>query len=78
MKEGFHGTLGTTLNPPLRPVRLRGLTLVNILYRYPDVITLPLTEILTKVSPRSRTGRVYTLTQKESKAAADKFETRIR
>ena len=48
-------------------------------YKYPDVpviVTLPLTEILIKVCPRNRTGRVYTLTQKETKATADKFETR--
>ena len=34
---------------------------------YPDVpviVTLPLTEILIKVCPRSRTGHVYTLTQR--------------
>ena len=48
-------------------------------YKYPDVpviVALPLTEILIKVCPRSRTKRVYTLTHKETKATADKFETR--
>ena len=48
-------------------------------YKYPDVpviVTLPLTEILIKVCPRSRTGRVYTLIQKEIKTAVDKFEIR--
>ena len=48
-------------------------------YKYPDVpviVTLPLTEILIKVCPRSRTGRVYTLIQKEIKTTVDKFETR--
>ena len=48
-------------------------------YKYPDVpviVTLPLTEIMIEVCPRSRTGRVYTLTQIESKATADKFEIR--
>ena len=48
-------------------------------YKYPDVpviVTLPLTEILIKVCPHSRTGRVYTLTQKETKATVDKLETR--
>ena len=36
-------------------------------YEYPDVpviVTLPLTEILIKVCPRSQTGHVYTLTQR--------------
>ena len=33
-----------------------------------------LTEILIKVCPHSQTGRVYTLTQKETKDTADKFE----
>ena len=50
-------------------------------YKYPDVpviITLPHTEILIKVCPHSRTRHVYTLTQKETKATVDKFETRTR
>ena len=39
------------------------------------IITLPLTEILIKVCPH-QTRRVYTLTQKETKATSvDKFET---
>ena len=48
-------------------------------YKYPDIpviVTLPLTEILIKVCPRDRTGRIYTITQKETKATVDKFETR--
>ena len=50
-----------TLLPPSGPSRS---------YKYPDVpviVTLPLTEILIKVCPRSQTGRVYTLIQKEIK-----------
>ena len=45
-------------------------------YKYPDVqvvVTLPL-----EVCPCRWTGRVYTLTQKDTKARADKLETTIR
>ena len=45
-------------------------------FRYPsvpDILTIPATNILTKVSPRTGTGHVYTLTQKESKAATAKL-----
>ena len=48
-------------------------------YKYPDVpviVTLPLTEILIKVCPRSPTGHVYTLIQKEIKTTVEKLETR--
>ena len=46
-------------------------------YEYPDVpviVTLPLTEILIKVCPRSQTGHVYTLTQRLK--LVDNLETR--
>ena len=48
-------------------------------FKYPSIpliITLPLAAILIKVAPHTRTGRVYTMTQKESKTTVDKFETR--
>ena len=38
----------------------------------PDALTLPLRDILTPVKPRTTTGRVYTISQKESKTASDK------
>ena len=41
----------------------------------PDVLTLPLTDILTLLEPRTTTGRVYTITQKQSKTASDKLST---
>ena len=46
------------------------------LYRYPSsehIETVGVRDILTSVDPRSRSGRVYTLTKKEIKAAKDKF-----
>ena len=45
-------------------------------FKYPKVpiiLTIPITKILTKVNPRTTTGRVYTLTQKEIKIASDIF-----
>ena len=45
-------------------------------YRYPSsehIETVGVRDILTSVDPRSRSGRVYTLTKKEIKAAKDKF-----
>ena len=45
-------------------------------YRYPsspDILVGPITDLLSKVSPRTTTGRVYTLTQKENKAATAKL-----
>ena len=48
-------------------------------FRYPrvqDIINVPISDILTAVDPRTTTGRVHTLTQKESKAASDKLKAR--
>ena len=37
------------------------------------IVTVMTKDILSVVDPRTRTGRVYTLTRKEIKAATDKF-----
>ena len=45
-------------------------------YKYPgtqDIRTVPMDNILTLVDPRTRTGRVYTLSKKEITTASDKF-----
>ena len=41
----------------------------------PDILTVPLTDILTKVNPKTMTGRdrTYTLGRKESKPATEKL-----
>lgn len=46
-------------------------------FRYPhrpDILNIPLSDILTKVDPRTVTGRVYTLTPKESQDASEKLK----
>ncbi len=48
----------------------------NTSFRYPafeDIRTVPITDILTVVDPRTRTGRVYTLSKKEVSDASEKF-----
>ena len=48
-------------------------------FRYPrvqDILTVPIADILTTVDPRTTTGRVYTLTQKESRTASEKLNAR--
>lgn len=48
-------------------------------FRYPrvqDILTIPISDILTTVDPRTATGRVYTLTQKESRTASEKLKAR--
>ena len=45
-------------------------------FRYPSnehIVTVTTKDILSVVDPRTRTGRVYTLTRKEIEAATDKF-----
>ena len=45
-------------------------------FKYPfvlNILVIPTTDLLTKVNPRTTTGRVYTLTQRENKAAMAKF-----
>ena len=45
-------------------------------FKYPssfDILTVPLTDTLTKVNPKTPTGRTYTLGRKESKAATEKL-----
>ena len=37
------------------------------------IVTVTVKDILTVVDPRTRTGRVYTLSKKEMKAATEKF-----
>ena len=39
----------------------------------PDILVVPTTDLLTKVNPRTTTGHVYTLTQREKKAATAKL-----
>ncbi len=49
-------------------------------FRYPqvqDILSIPMSDILTKVDPRTVTGRVYTLTRKESGAASNKLHATI-
>ena len=49
-------------------------------FRYPytpDILNIPLSDILTKVDPRTVTGRVYTLTPKESRDALEKLKIAI-
>ena len=48
-------------------------------FRYPrvqDILIIPVSDILTTVDPRTTTGRVYTLTQKESRDASEKLKAR--
>ena len=45
-------------------------------YKYPgtqDIHTIPMDNILTLVDPRTRTGRVYTLSKKEITTASERF-----
>ena len=45
-------------------------------YKYPsipDLLILPVTNILTKVSPKTTTGHIYTLSQKENREATAKL-----
>ena len=47
-------------------------------YKYPtvpDIVTLPLTSILTLVEPRTTTGCTYSVNQRDSRAARDKLNT---
>ena len=46
-------------------------------YKYPgtqDISTVPMDNILTLVDPRTKTGRVYTLSKKETTTASEKFQ----
>ena len=46
-------------------------------FRYPhrpDILNIPLSDILSKVDPRTVTGRVYTPTPKESRDASEKLK----
>lgn len=48
-------------------------------FKYPrkqHIITLSMADIMTKVDPRSRTGRVYTLSVQEKKIASEKLITK--
>ena len=48
-------------------------------FRYPrvqNILIIPVSDILTTVDPRTATGRVYTLTQKESRDASEKLKAR--
>ena len=40
-----------------------------------DIVTLPLTSILTLVEPRTTTGRTYSVNQRDSRAARAKLKT---
>ena len=49
----------------------------SLSFRYPhrpDILNIPLSDILSKVDPRTITGRVYTLTPKESRDASEKLK----
>ena len=49
-------------------------------YKYPcipDTLTIPVTEILSKVSPRTARGRIYTISQRESREATAKLKSLI-
>lgn len=46
-------------------------------FRYPveeDIVRLSLGKVLTKINPRTTTGRVYTITKQESKSATQKLK----
>ena len=43
----------------------------------PDIQTVPMADILTKVDLRTTTGRVYSLPQDQSRAASDKLAKRL-
>ena len=48
-------------------------------FRYPcvqDNLIIPISDVLTTVDPRTATGCVYTLTQKESRTASEKLKAR--
>ena len=40
----------------------------------PDILSVPVTDILTTVDPRTATGRTYTLTKKDSQASIKKLD----
>ena len=40
----------------------------------PDIIALPVSDILSLVEPRTTTGRVYTISQKDSRTASAKLK----
>ena len=45
-------------------------------FKYPhiqNILNIPISDILTRVDPRTTTGRVYTITQKDSRAASEKL-----
>ena len=44
----------------------------------PDILTVSISDILTKVEPRTPTGRTYYLTKKEMKIASDKLSKKLR
>ena len=46
-------------------------------FKYPpkqNIITISYTDVLTKVDPRTVTGRTYTITKQESKATTDRLK----
>ena len=44
----------------------------------PDILTVSTSNIITKVEPRTPTGRTYSLTKKEMKSATDKLAENLR
>ena len=49
-------------------------------YRYPaipDILSVPSSDLLCRVSPRTVTGRTYTITQKESREVTKKLTSRL-
>ena len=52
------------------------LIIVDNFWGYPEthnIRTVPIDDILTVVDPRTRTGRVYTLSKKEITSTSEKF-----
>ena len=46
-------------------------------FKYPhvqNILNIPISDILTRVDPRTTTGHVYTITQKDSRAASEKLQ----
>ena len=47
-------------------------------FKYPskeDIVDIPLRNVLTKVNPRTLTGRAYTLTKQENDIATEKLQS---
>ena len=45
-------------------------------FQYPDIFTVPSSDILTFVNPRASTRRTYSLTKREMKISTDKLSSK--